>query len=151
MNVLALLISFMALGISGLALFLNYGNQKESRHGAITQLQINLFQRAMATDQKFIEAQFYLDSILIKIADLSNDKDKKWCFEYLTKYLSNIKKVAEANTLLRKAIEEMDSVKVNKSKVLVDFQAMEAELRMAEAHATEIEKRCYLFLIRLIV
>jgi hypothetical protein len=133
-------IATLALLTSILLLIVHYKNQVERRYGEIAKLRSDYLRRLATIHQRYISIKIHFETIRIELRRTPDCDDKYESIENMPKLIDGMKEAIEFINRIKTRIDTMDTRKYNKSKILLTFQTLDADIQSIEDNASDIEQ-----------
>lgn len=144
---MAELIASLAFFISIMSLIMHYRNQLERRHGKITKLRSDLIQRLSGTRRSLMSVKIHIEMARLELRRMNECDDKYNTIEIVPRLIEKNQDLIRKIDKVLGGLNELDTAKMNKSKVLMALQSGEHEVRNVENLSSEVEKDVLGFLI----
>jgi len=137
---MAELIAGLALFISVMLFIVNYRNQVERRHGEITKLRSDFIQRLSGARRSLISSKIHLEMARLELRRMNECDANYNAIERLPRLIEKGQYSIRGLDKILDGLDKLNTVKKNKSKVLMAFQSVEHEIRGIENLSSELEK-----------
>lgn len=137
---MTVIISTLALLTSMMLLIVHYKNQIERRHGEITQLRSDFLRRIAAAHQRLISYQLLLETMRIKLRHITDEDGKYEAIEKMPSLIEKTREVVQGLSEIKDRLEGIDTIKLNRSKILLMLQSIENNVRSVEEKASRMEQ-----------
>jgi hypothetical protein len=136
-------IAILALCVSLFLLVVHYTNQRERRHGEITQLRSDYLIRLSIVQQQITSDLLHAESVRSAMRTMRDSSDKYESIEQMPHLIQDIKDAAKALEKVIGAIEEIDSRIMNTSKALIMLQSMSHTVKLVENNMINTERSMF--------
>jgi hypothetical protein len=139
-------IAILALCTSVFLLIVQYRNQVERRHGEIAKLHSEFLQRMANSNQRMISLQIHMETIRLELRRMPESQGKYIAIENMPLIIEGVKRSVKIGEEVYGLLEQFDTERANKSKVLIKFQSKEHLLQeMEDVISTNEQKALDIF------
>ena len=133
-----LILTIIGVILTALILLTQHQNKLERRHAEIVQLRVQIITAASTLRQALTSDIFHLETARLELRRLPNSKDK-------IEIIERLPPIIESAVALRKNVDEftadfekLDTRKINRSSVLLNFQDFAARLQLIEPKSRDL-------------
>ncbi len=134
-------IAGLALLTSVFLLVVHYINQCERRHGEIARLRSEALIKLAATQQRITAVQMNLATARVELRRAGDCDDKYDSIEMMPDMMQRTANASDRLAGIRRMMDQLDTTKANKSRVLIGLQSIEHDLRQLDESAGETERK----------
>jgi len=139
-------IALMSLFISVIVLVVQYNNQRERRHGEISQIRSVISTKLSLIQQRMISSRMLVETARMELRKTRDSEDKYETIERIPLVIENALLIEEEVKNMVNKLEAVDTTKKISSKTLLTLQTAQYDVKRLEKMSEDYEKSALEFL-----
>jgi hypothetical protein len=131
----------IAICVSVAIALLNHRDRIERRHGELSKLRSDCLQRLSVMAHRMQSIRVHLELARLEVRNLPNSDFKYEQIERMPPTIGDAKNVVSSISELKEKVQGVNTIKENRSDLLMFFQSAEGELRIVDDKMGTLEKR----------